>query len=692
MPQVARLAKESDARGLADFASLAARLTAEYELRRADVKAAARSASQALRLGRRARRPDLVAEATVTGGRVRAAAGRYEEAEAAYRGGIEKAREVGAAQAEFLASAGMAELMLLKGLPHEALEFAGRCATLARDLDDFHRSQALSLQGAAHGLNGTWDRATGSLYRALTISDRFDYLEIQAQVRCRLGTLLLLRGRADESVSLHRQAVDWATHSGHVWLLAASLCGLGQAYLRLGHHASAVHACSLVQRLGDRLRPPHALVAILRLQAELAIAGGTTPDAARLLNRAVALLADTGLARDQGRTLALRARVFELAGDPALARCDLEQAIEVLCEMPSSYELAQARMQYARLLAAAGERKPAARMFAAAGRTFRKLSLVAEWTDVAQALVALYEPNAREAALLESVKGMVAAVPEPVVLLSSLLRLITEALEYDHGLIFIGSRTVCATGKPNLARAAELRRRKQTTNDRLTACLHVRLSGRPPGFVYLERSDDTGPGISRLLAGRLAAALAGPLNAVSLARPRHRQIKGLRYEGLIGRSPRMVENFNTVVKVASAPISVLIHGESGTGKELLARSIHESGARSRAPFVPINCAAVPETLLEAELFGIAGGTATGVAARKGKIELADSGTVFLDEIGDMSQFLQAKLLRVIQDNVVEPVGSRNPVHVDIRVVAATNKDLDEMMRRGEFREDLYYRL
>jgi len=691
---ITRLTAKADARGLADLASMAVRLNAEYQLRLTDARAATRSASQALRLARRAGRPDLIAEAVVTGGRIRTAAGRYNEAERAYRDSIAAARDAGAAGAEFLASAAMVELMLLKGLPDEALEFACRCVMLGRGLDDYHQSQAFCLLGAVHIASGTcWiAKAAASLGRALAISERFGYLDVQSQTRYRLGVLSLHRNCADRAVSLLQQAAIEAQRTGNVGLLISAFCDLGRAHLRLGRHASAALACSRAGRLGESVRDPHAVAAILNLRAELANEEGMIPNAIRLLDQSLALLADTGLAPDIGGALRLRARLFANAGEPNRARSDLLRAIEVLRNLPSSYELAQARMQYAQLLAAAGERGPAARLFAAAGRTFRRLSLVPEWTVVSQALLGLREPSGHEAALLESVKGMAAAVPDPGVLLSSVLRLIVEALKYDHGLIFAGSRTVCAAGKPNLARAAELRRRHRTAADRLTACFRVRLANRPYGFVYLERANKTGPTISRLLAGRLAAALAGPLSRVVLTRSQPPQIKGLSYEGLIGRSPVMAENLDTVVKVASAPIPVLIYGESGTGKELLARALHQSGVRSRGPFVPINCAAVPESLLEAELFGITAGTATGVAARKGKLELADNGTVFLDEVGDMSQFLQAKLLRVIQDNVVEPVGSRDCIHVDLRVVAATNKDLDEMMRRGDFREDLYYRL
>ncbi len=138
---------------------------------------------------------------------------------------------------------------------------------------------------------------------------------------------------------------------------------------------------------------------------------------------------------------------------------------------------------------------------------------------------------------------------------------------------------------------------------------------------------------------------------------------------------------------------MLLLGETGTGKELFARVIHHNSTRRDMPFVPINCSAIPETLLETELFGHVRGAFTGaVATKKGILEEAEGGTVFLDEIGDMSMSLQAKLLRVIEDQVIRPVGSTKGTKVDIRLVSATNKDLKAAVRAGTFREDLYYRI
>jgi len=164
-------------------------------------------------------------------------------------------------------------------------------------------------------------------------------------------------------------------------------------------------------------------------------------------------------------------------------------------------------------------------------------------------------------------------------------------------------------------------------------------------------------------------------------------------DGVIATSPEMSRVLRSIEKMADTDVAVLLRGESGTGKELLARAVHKLSSRARQPFVPINCAAIPETLLESELFGYEKGAFTGALKQTiGRIESADRGTLFLDEIGDVPLPMQVKLLRFLQDQVVERIGGRIPVQVDVRIVCATNQDLDSLMAEGRFREDLYYRL
>jgi len=178
------------------------------------------------------------------------------------------------------------------------------------------------------------------------------------------------------------------------------------------------------------------------------------------------------------------------------------------------------------------------------------------------------------------------------------------------------------------------------------------------------------------------------------------ELKGLQAQleavsncNIIGSSREMQKIFTAIRKISTTDIPVLITGDSGTGKELVARAIHLQSQRKNGTFAAINCGAIPENLMESELFGHEKGSYTGAhVQRKGKFELADNGTVFLDEIGDLPLSLQVKLLRVLQDHTLERVGGREMINLDVRFLAATNKDLEELVSKGEFREDLYYRL
>src|SRR5579883_162149 len=183
-------------------------------------------------------------------------------------------------------------------------------------------------------------------------------------------------------------------------------------------------------------------------------------------------------------------------------------------------------------------------------------------------------------------------------------------------------------------------------------------------------------------------ALEGELNRIKRSRA-----GTLTFKDIVTHSVRMLNVLRTAEKAAASSIAVLIEGESGVGKELIARAIHGSGERRARPFVAVNCGAIPENLVESVLFGHEKGSFTGASDKHlGKFQEADGGTLFLDEIGELRLDMQVKLLRALQEGEVDPVGSKRPVKVDVRIIAATNRDLGAMAREGSFREDLYYRL
>jgi transcriptional regulator with GAF, ATPase, and Fis domain len=222
--------------------------------------------------------------------------------------------------------------------------------------------------------------------------------------------------------------------------------------------------------------------------------------------------------------------------------------------------------------------------------------------------------------------------------------------------------------------------------------------GRTLGLLYVDAReggasfDERHLQILSALGGLAVGALVSVRQTEWLEEEHRRLSEGLACD-MVGESPRMKEIYRLLGRAAATDSTVLLRGESGTGKELAARALHEGSPRAGKPFVAVNCATLSETLLESELFGHERGAFTGAVARKiGKAEAADGGTLFLDEIGEVPLPLQAKLLRFLQQRELERVGSPRPIQVDVRVVAATNRDLEKAIREGTFREDLYYRL
>jgi transcriptional regulator with GAF, ATPase, and Fis domain len=231
-------------------------------------------------------------------------------------------------------------------------------------------------------------------------------------------------------------------------------------------------------------------------------------------------------------------------------------------------------------------------------------------------------------------------------------------------------------------------------------CVPLTVFHRVIGCIYLDSANPANRFHEDHL--QLVAAIAG-ISAVALDNARRLQwleqenqrlnLEVSQERSLVGESARMKEIYQFLSRVAPTDSTVLIEGESGTGKELAARALHRNGSRANKPFMAINCAAIPEALLESELFGYERGAFTGAATqKKGKLEVANGGVIFLDEIGELAPALQVKLLRVLQEFEFERVGGTFPIKVDLRLIAATNRDLDEAVRAGQFRQDLYYRL
>ncbi|KPJ50118.1 MAG: hypothetical protein AMJ41_01900 [candidate division Zixibacteria bacterium DG_27] len=234
-------------------------------------------------------------------------------------------------------------------------------------------------------------------------------------------------------------------------------------------------------------------------------------------------------------------------------------------------------------------------------------------------------------------------------------------------------------------------------------CVPLKTNDKTLGTIYVHREEESGDfavadsELLSSLAEKVALAIENNLLFSELQEEQEKLIEDLRkkyeFEEILGASPQMAKVLSTVADLADTDSTVLIEGESGTGKELLARAIHFNSSRAEKPFIPINCAAIPETLLESELFGYEKGAFTGAVKRKlGRFQIANDGTIFLDEIGELSPVLQVKLLRFLSTQEFEPLGSTQILKSDVRIITATNRNLNEMIQTGEFREDLYYRV
>jgi Nif-specific regulatory protein len=278
----------------------------------------------------------------------------------------------------------------------------------------------------------------------------------------------------------------------------------------------------------------------------------------------------------------------------------------------------------------------------------------------------------------EGIVGAILAEERPIVVrrIADEPRFLGRLGLYDEKLPFIGVPIVAANGEPVGVLAAQ----PETVSGEL---LHERAR-------FMEM-------VANLIARSVSLALEVKREQRDIEDERDRLRRQVRnsygFDNIIGHAPVMRRIFEQVRQVAKWNSTVLIRGESGTGKELIANAIHYNSPRANGPFIKLNCAALPDNLLESELFGHEKGAFTGaVAQRKGRFEQADSGTIFLDEIGEISASFQAKLLRVLQEGEFERVGGTRTLKVDVRVIAATNRNLEEEVEEGEFREDLYYRL
>jgi transcriptional regulator with GAF, ATPase, and Fis domain/Tfp pilus assembly protein PilF len=609
---------------------------------------------------------------------------------------LKLSRETGFGQGERSALNQLAGTHGQRGESEQALACYRQCLEASAKAGDTY-GQATCLHNIGWTLEsmGRWNEATESFHRTIALCEQHGFRDLLLAARMALGELSLKRSDYENATLMFSSVVTAereAKHGGH--LLREALSNLGWTHYRCGNLARAKETLDEAARLCEAGEDRCVLASICCRRAELALARGRLDAAHDLLAQAAHHAADLGLRKEQGEALRVEALLSAAHAQPSPALEFFTRAETTLEPLGDTFELALTRLQRGRLLVEVGRPEEALPLLQTAARTFHRLSVVAEAEEAGQLLYRLEARTDRDDALLRGLISLSALGLTPERFIEHELSMLCDNLRFEQGAVLVDGHAVALRGQPDLARLPKRRTSLSQTDSALL--LPIRQDRRLLGFLWLRRrlplATRVGPELLEMVSRALAPPLAklGELKAIETGRAP--EISGLRFRGVVGRNPEVLKVLGHIPRVAATTAPVLICGESGSGKELVARALHESGPRADRPFITVNCAAIPESLLEAEFFGVEEGAATGVVARPGKFELADRGTIFLDEIGDMSPALQAKLLRVIEDKQVTRVGGSKETSVDVWVIAATNMDLESRVRQGRFRSDLLYRL
>jgi len=571
-------------------------------------------------------------------------------------------------------------------------------------------------------LIGQWDRAQQSLERALSLATEVDHRYTQIpMILDSLGELRMLRGDLNEARNYLDRAVALAKENGNRWYEAQALRTLGRCFLAMKQSTDALatiqNALEIAEKIGDR----QAICESILLLAQAHLDCGNPSECSSNLEKLAVLITDSPadllLAGEAQRTHGL----IEMARSEAdLAAQHFGRSVSIFDLLGDRYRAARAHYELGRAYAISQPDR-AAEHLGRAVNTFRELGAQLDLGTAEAALQALEHtaPATRHehSALSQLLTLRLAeAVASRALLLRELAAVIRQETNARRVVIFepdederrqrlvvaLGCDTKEGTaladqfaaseddaGRARFARKNDVEIITLRSTNAVPATLLISPKDRAqlPGELALEpllRVVELGMDVCALRARTQIGHSSDPENALN---------GSSLMPGFIHSSPAMTRLVEEVHKIRSSDVTVLVTGESGTGKELVARAIHALSSRRQKIFVPFNCTAVPKELSEGYLFGYRRGAFTGaVKDSDGVIRTAAGGTLFLDEIGDLPLDVQPKLLRFLQEGEIQPLGEQRPVKVDVRIIAATNTDLEEMVAQARFREDLYYRL
>ena len=606
--------------------------------------------------------------------------------------------------------------------PHEGIRY------LEKAISYYERTEHKILAADGHnnlGMNliliGQWDRAHEAFERALVIATEGNERSGRvSMILDSLGELCMLRGDLDEARSYLERAVAMATEHGNKWYACQALRTLARCLFTMNASDQAAAAAKQCLEFAERIGNSQAIGESELLLAESELKSGHLDDCAARLQKVTEQITDSAA------DMALMGEVQRLHGLLALARSDASMAAQHFGRSVSMFDLLGDRYRGARAHYELGraytvaQPERAAEHFSRAVNVFRELGARLDLAAAEEALeahnqTAPQQQRQREAVIQLVTLRLAEAVTSRALLLRELAAVIRQETQAQRVVILEPDeeqlqRVVIANGCDtkeaealatkfgalDTDAAREKFARKHDTmvialrsSNALHATLLIspRAAAQPSGGLALEpllRVVELGMDVCALRARAPASQSTqqdGGIAGASLL------------PGFIHSSPAMTRLVEEVHKIRSSDVTVLVTGESGTGKELVARAIHALSSRRQKVFVPFNCTAVPKELSEGYLFGHVRGAFTGaVSDSPGVIRTAAGGTLFIDEVGDLPLDLQPKLLRFLQEGEIQPLGERKPIQVDVRIIAATNTDLETMVEQGRFREDLYYRL
>jgi Nif-specific regulatory protein len=556
----------------------------------------------------------------------------------------------------------LADLFRCKENYQLARHYLDKSMRIAQQIGEESRiADCFLLSGKLHLDQSNWPKADQSLSEAASILKDGRNLPAEAELALAQAELCVGIGDLTGAEEHLKQAGQFAESSGSAWL-EALLCQVWAELYRLRGDESAcldrlLQSLTTFKSLGARYQLGKTYLKLGRLKAKM----GKVKEGRACLGEAVSILDKLEVENSRKEARALLDQTKEMPHPEKERIHTLYRLADLLNNVWDTDELLN-----------------------------KALDLVIELLNAERGAIILYSQKDGSFRVKASRKLELETSKDAVAISR---RVVNDVIKSDSPLIVDN-----ATSNPQFAASKSV----ITYNILSILCVPLRTQNRLIGTVYLDHrslpavfsSED----IDFLKA--FACLIATAIEKSELYTKLHEEVFQLKetlhqyheYPHLVGKSAKMQEVFGLVEKVAPSKTSVLILGEAGTGKELIAHLIHERSPRRAGPFIRVNCAALAESMLEGELFGIEDKAATGVGFRKGKFELADGGTIFLDEVGDMSLSLQAKVLRVLQEKEFDRVGGQESVSVDIRVISATNQDLQKKVQDGDFRLDLFYRL